>query len=129
MELLVVALVIGALAAIALPDFLGQREKAVDTNAIAAARSAMVTIESCAVQAPTGGYEECNAATLRSMEPTLPPNPVLKVSGLGANKFKIVVQSVPKSHTFTIQRTNKGVTKFSCNSDGEGACRADGSWG
>jgi type IV pilus assembly protein PilA len=128
-ELLVVALIIGVLAAIALPSFASQSEKAVDSNAISTAQTAMQTIESCATDAGKNGYEACDAATLRSMEPTLPPNPTLKVNGLGVNKYKIVVQSVPKSHTFTIQRTAKGVVSFTCKSKGEGACPAGGRWG
>ena len=46
-ELLVVILIIGILAAIALPTFLGQREKAMDSSAKADARNAVTQMESC----------------------------------------------------------------------------------
>ena len=127
-ELLVVFLIIGVLAAIALPTFFDQSEKAVDSQAIATAHTAMLTMETCGVQS-TDGYETCDAEELREIEPGLPPNPTLKVSGLGSDKYKIVVQSVPKARTFSIQRSNKGVFSFTCNKKGEGACPTDGTWG
>lgn len=52
-ELLVVILIIGILAAIALPAFLGQRQKAQDSSAKSAARNAVSQVESCFTDAET----------------------------------------------------------------------------
>ncbi|MEA2222485.1 MAG: type pilus assembly protein PilA, partial [Solirubrobacteraceae bacterium] len=58
-ELLVVVLIIGILAAIALPTFLGQRAKAQDSAAKADARNAVSQMESCYTDRET--YVGCGA--------------------------------------------------------------------
>ena len=60
-ELLVVILIIGILAAIALPAFLGQRAKGQDAQAKSAVRNTISQVESCAVDAPGNSYENCGA--------------------------------------------------------------------
>ena len=64
-ELLVVILIIGILAAIALPTFLGQREKAEDSSAKSAARNAVTQMESC-----TADFDGTVAAAVTSARPT-----------------------------------------------------------
>jgi type IV pilus assembly protein PilA len=63
-ELLVVILIIGILAAIALPVMLGQREKAQDVDAKSNARSMVTAVEACFTSELD--YTKCAPSTLTS---------------------------------------------------------------
>ncbi len=72
-ELLVVMLILGILAAIALPAFFNQREKAGDAKAKENLHTAQVAMETCATE-NSGEYSEsaCNQKELHEIEPTVP---------------------------------------------------------
>src|SRR5215475_5336611 len=73
-ELLVVMLILGILAAIALPAFFNQREKAGDAKAKETVHTAQVAMETCATE-HGGAYTACNLESLHAIEPTLPAQP------------------------------------------------------
>src|SRR6476660_10132255 len=68
-ELLVVILIIGILAAIALPAFLNQREKAQDTEAKSGARTAQTALET--LYTDEQSYVNGNTTKLKAIEPAL----------------------------------------------------------
>src|SRR3954453_20784357 len=72
-ELLVVMLILGILAAIALPAFFNQKEKAGDAKAKESLHAAQVAMETCATD-NNGIYSEANCvqANLHTIEPTIP---------------------------------------------------------
>ena len=67
-ELLVVIIIIGILAAIAIPTYLGQRDRAHDSAAKSALRSAMTAMETAYVD--SRDLEDVDEAILEGIEPT-----------------------------------------------------------
>ena len=129
-ELLVVILIIGILAAIALPAFLGQRGKAQDTEAKSMARTAQTTFES--EYTDSQSYASIpDAAALAALEPSIATTGtkarVTAAAGT-ANSWSVTVTSVT-GNTFTIAKTAAGVVSRTCTKTAGGGCSANGaSW-
>jgi type IV pilus assembly protein PilA len=70
-ELLVVIIIIAILAAIAIPTFLGQRQKAQDAAAKSLVRNAMTAIESAYVDLRTFDPASMTADVLTAIEPSI----------------------------------------------------------
>jgi len=118
-ELLIVILIIGILAAIALPAFLNQREKAQDTEAKTALRTAQTAIAVHHMDAESYAATE---ADLTAIEPTLNEARNLVVSGT-VSTFSISEESATGT-TFTVSRDALGVKLRDCDAPGEGLCSA-----
>ena len=128
-ELLVTMLILSILAAIALPAFADQASKARDSRAKATANSAEVAMESCMTDS-LGLYNACDVSALQALDPTLPGSPTLKVTvPAKGTSYTITVQSSPKTQTFQVKRSAKGVVTFPCTKVGLAGCPPSGSWG
>lgn len=128
-ELLVVMLILGILAAIAIPAFFNQRDKGTDAQAKAAARTAQTAVETYATE-NTGSYADVGVPRLEQIEPTL-EEADLAVTG-GVNTYTVSVKS-DTGTTFTISRVaateeDPGGVTFGCDKLGEGGCPPGGDW-
>jgi type IV pilus assembly protein PilA len=125
-ELMVVILIIGILAAIALPAFLNQRTKSQDAEAKTAVRNARTTLETFHTDRQTYNTD---VATLEEMEPALRNARNLTVSGTD-DTFTVSVDSraTDGGGTYTITLDAAGDVTRTCTNAGEGGCRrtADG---
>ncbi len=117
-ELLVVILIIGILAALALPAFLGQTEKAHDANTKADVRNAVSQMEACFAEPES--YGPCP-----NSDHPLPAGVAVTVTGGGTG---YVVTKMSETGTiFEIDRGPSGHA-HSCTQPGAGGCRSEGSW-
>jgi type IV pilus assembly protein PilA len=121
-ELMVVILIIGMLAAIALPAFLNQRTKAQDTSAKSAVRNARTALATFETDHQT---YDTDVATLQDLEPALREAPNLQVSGT-VSTFTISVDSkaTDGGGTYTISLDASGNATRTCSNPGKGGCRA-----
>ena len=128
-ELLVVIIIIGILAAIALPTFLGQREKAQDGSAKSDARNMVSHMESCFTDSQTyAGCETSLTAANTGLAVDTGQGQV-QVTGTNATDYVVTAKSRSNGTTgrdFIITHTGGGNTR-TCTPVG-GGCPTGGSW-
>jgi type IV pilus assembly protein PilA len=129
-ELLVVILIIGILAAIAIPSFLNQKGKAQDSAAKVQARTAETAAETYSTD-HNGQYTGMSVAELQALEPTLKEETAAKLlkAEVGVKGGYVVEsESVPTKNTFVIERTPEGQVKRTCKTEKTGGCPPGGEW-
>jgi len=125
-ELLVVVLIIGILAAIAIPAFLGQREKAQDSAAKSAVRNAQSAAEAYFTDGQT--YVGMDKPALVATEPSLAEASGFTVTADGSNGYTLKVDS-KSTGTFTITKSGSTVSRTCGPADrvNSGGCKS-GLW-
>ena len=126
-ELLVVILIIGILAAIALPAFLGQRQKAQDTEAKTAVRTAATAMKT--YYTDTQDYTAATVAKLVAIEPSLAQGQgaTLAVTGLATDAYTVTVTS-KTGNKFNVIETAAGTATRTCTAVGVAGCPSSGNW-
>jgi type IV pilus assembly protein PilA len=127
-ELLVVMLILGILAAIAIPAFFNQRSKAHDAQAKSAARTAETAMETYATD-NGGSYASATPALLNGIEQTLKTSGTNAITVPTAASTNYSVASTSSTgNVFTITRASTGVVTFSCTTAGSAGCPTGGDW-
>ena len=127
-ELLVVMLILGILAAIALPAFFNQKEKAGDAKAKEYAHSAQVAIETYSTD-NSGSYKGATVGELEEIEPTLSSAPGLAVTVLGEGTgYELSVEGSKATQVFEVVN-EEGTISFPCTTEKVGGCPSGGEWG
>jgi type IV pilus assembly protein PilA len=119
-ELLVVILIIGILAAIAIPSFLNQKGKANDAAAKSQARTAQTAAETYGTD--NNGYASMTIGSLQTIESTLNDTSTATAAVVSATANNYAVSSTSNStgDSFTITRATTGQVTRSCT-NGTGA--------
>jgi type IV pilus assembly protein PilA len=130
-ELLVVILIIGILAAIALPAFLGQQKKGQDADAKSNARNLASQIESCYTN--TQDYTQC----LPDAQGNVGGDPTGLNIGAGGGQVTatasgpssyVITATAKSGNVFTITKANGGAATRTCTTAKSGGCQAGGVW-
>ena len=132
-ELLVVILIIGILATIAIPSFLNQTSKATDASAKELAHNAQIDAETYATD-HGGSYVGLSASVLKQNDATLQTVSgsgnayVSGVTNTSATGYTITTAPSRGNETFSVTRSN-GLTTRTCTptSGTQGACH-NGTW-
>ena len=122
-ELLVVILIIGILAAIAIPSFLSQKSKAYDASAKELARTAETTAETIATD-NGGSYAKVAPAELHAYEKSIftteaeaGNNAWLSgASSPAAEEYIVTTKAANSGDEFTISRNSTGTISRTCKS-------------
>ncbi len=130
-ELLVVILIIGILAAIAIPSFLNQRNKGNDAESKSAATTTAQAMETCATD-NNGSYATCNLAALIAIEPSLNDSSARTTVTSTATTYGITVSSTRTAAvTFSVNKAANGSTTRPCvvpAGTDRGGCPSAGTW-
>ena len=139
-ELLVVMLILGLLAAIAIPSFFNQRDKARDADAKEQVRTAQTAIETYATDHDghyTGAISDPTGAdpdSLQAIESVLRDTGTrLDVVSATDDSYEVAVTSTNDSEgagamVFSIARNSDGTLEYTCVEDGADGCPSGGNW-
>jgi type IV pilus assembly protein PilA len=125
-ELLIVILIVGILAAVAIPMFLNQKAKGEDANAKSAARQTQTALET--FYNDQGDYN-ATVADLQRIETSVPDagtTPGTQTLTNGTDTYTIRIHA-PAGRWYEIQKTTSQVFR-NCGPANDGGCKNDSTW-
>jgi prepilin-type N-terminal cleavage/methylation domain-containing protein len=126
-ELLVVLIIIGLLAAIVIAAFANQQDKAHDADAKTHARSAQTAMESFYVDTKT--YAGVTRAELEEQQTSLKDASNLAIVTATSNEYEIEIASDSTNPvTFRVHRLPTGTIERTCSPASTGGCQPGGVW-
>jgi type IV pilus assembly protein PilA len=129
-ELLVVILIIGILAAIAIPAFLSQTSKANDAAAKTQVGTLQTTMETFAAE-NNGSFTGANLTKLQEIEPTLKDKSTAEAQAVvvetGGEGFTVESKAKGSEDVYKLQNKKGEITR-TCSPSGKGGCTASGNW-
>jgi type IV pilus assembly protein PilA len=131
-ELLVVILIIGILAAIAIPAFLSQTSKASDSAAKTQAGTLQTTMRTCGSE-NNGAYTTCEIKELEKIEPTVKDKSTAEASVVsnGTSTFKVKSKAVGTGNEYFLENKEGEIIR-TCTVKAEGTpggCKLTGGKG
>ena len=124
-ELLVVILIIGILAAIAIPAFLSQKSKAYDSSAKTLAQTAQTAAETVATE-NGGSYAKVSTTELKAVEPSINTTNTNEAELTKANEiesgegYEVTATAQNTKDEYTVKRTKTGTVEHSCKAPSGG---------
>jgi type IV pilus assembly protein PilA len=132
LEVLAVAAILGILAAVALPAFLGEQNKGHDADAKSNVRNVVAAVESCFTE--TRDYASCDSSEEFIATDTKPGTELTDmtekktgaVSVTGAEDTYTITAYSKSNTEFSLTKQADGSTTRSCSDPGEGGCSSGG---
>ena len=135
-EVLAVMVIIGILAAIAIPAFFNQRNKASDSGAKEMAHTSRVAMEALGTD-NDGSYSTASPTALNGVDRSIPtaagspPKPYVSAATGASNSWTLTI-TASTGNTFTVAKSSAGAIAFTCTvpaGNDRGGCPSSGNWG
>ncbi len=135
-EVLAVMVIIGILAAIAIPAFFNQRNKANDSGAKEMTHTSRIAMEALGTD-NDGSYSTASPAALNAVDRSIPtaagspPKPYVSAASGTSNSWTLTI-TASTGNTFTVAKSSSGAVAFTCTvptGNDRGGCPSGGAWG